>query len=76
VGSLATMKYGLGIKLLISFSVGGIAVLYKMRADPKRNRSEISTVVKVPNPFLFKFLTKPANVPSVSLYFYIFFLCS
>ena len=60
------MKYGLGIKIFISFVVGGIAVLYKIKADPKQNMSEISTVVKVPHAYLFDFVTKPSNVPTVS----------
>ena len=59
------MKYGLGIKLLVSFFVGGIAVLYKFRLNPRTNQSEISSLIQVPRAFIFDFVTKPVNVPSV-----------
>jgi hypothetical protein len=59
------MKYGLGIKLLLSFFVGGIAVLYKFRINPRNNQAEISSIIKVPRPFIFNIVTKADNVPDV-----------
>ena len=60
------MRYGLGIRLLIAFIVGGLAVLYKIRVDPKVNQSEVSSVINVPRQFLFDVVTDPSNVPAVS----------
>jgi len=60
------MRYGLGIKLLISFLVGGVAVLYKFKVNPKLNKSEVSSIIKVPRPFIFDIVSNPKNVPTVS----------
>ncbi|CAG7786658.1 unnamed protein product [Allacma fusca] len=58
------MKYGLGIRMLIAFTVGAIGVLYKLRVDPTSNKSEISSVITVPRQFLFDVIADPNNVPA------------
>lgn len=60
------MRYGLGIRLLIAFSCGGLMLIYKMNLNPRYKQSEISLVIDTPRKFLFDMVTKPENVPKVS----------
>lgn len=61
------MRYGLGIRLLIAFLTGGLAVLYKMNLNPRYKQPEVSTIVDTPRKFLFDMVTRPENVPKVSI---------
>ncbi|ODN00924.1 Flavohemoprotein [Orchesella cincta] len=57
------MRYGLGIRLLVAFLTGGLAVLYKLNLNPRYKQPETSVVVETPRKFLFDLVTKPENVP-------------
>lgn len=64
------MKYGLGIRLLIAFIVGGIAVVYKIKINPRYKQSEINIAIKAPRRFTFDTLTNLKNVPKVRNIFF------
>jgi hypothetical protein len=59
------MKYGLGIRMLVAFLAGALAVIYKFKINPRYKQSEMNTIIRAPRRFVFDTLTDPHNVPKV-----------